>query len=111
MAKKKSKSKQTVEQLDKAKITKKIVISDREKQKQELLKLEAENRQLKVAGILAMVPFKTEEKRTIVLEGLVNSNVTIDFIRETYEPFIKQNNQNKSSSKETKLPQKSTYIS
>ena len=72
--------------------------------------LEAQVRELQVKNILSVVPFETEEKRTKVLQGLVNSNVTIDFIRETYEPFIKQNNQNKSSSKETKLPQKSTYI-
>jgi len=71
--------------------------------------LEAQVRELQVKNILSVVPFETEEKRTKVLQGLVNSNVTIDFIRETYEPFIKQ--QNKSSSKETKLPQKPTYIS
>ena len=42
--------------------------------------LEAQVRELQVKNILSVVPFETEEKRTKVLQGLVNSNVTIDFI-------------------------------
>jgi len=66
-------------------------------------KLQSEIRIEKIANILSALTFKTDEERSKLLQTLVNSDLSIDFIRETYEPF-KKNNINKG---ETKLPQKS----
>jgi len=66
-------------------------------------KLQSEIRIEKIANILSALSFKTDEERQKLLQTLVNSDLSIDFIRETYEPI----KTNKKKQYETKLPQKS----
>lgn len=68
--------------------------------------IEKEIRTKEIANVLSAVTFKTDEERSKRLETLVNSNLAIDAIRETYEPLISAQS-TKSASISTKLPQKS----
>jgi chromosome segregation ATPase len=65
-------------------------------------KLQSEIRTQKITNILSGLTL-TDERKQKLLETLVNSNLDIDTIKETYEPLKK----NDSKNKETKLPQKS----
>jgi len=66
-------------------------------------KLQLEIRTQKILNILSAVPL-TDEKRKELLQSLVNGNLTIDTIRESYEPLTNKKNDIKG----TKLPQRST---
>jgi len=66
--------------------------------------IEKEIRTKDVANILSAMTFKTDEDRSKRLETLVNSNLTIDSIKETYEPLVSAS---QVKSAKTSLPQKS----
>jgi uncharacterized coiled-coil DUF342 family protein len=67
--------------------------------------IEKEIRTKDVANILSAMTFKTDEDRSKRLETLVNSNLTIDSIKETYEPLVSASQIKQAK---TSLPQKST---
>jgi hypothetical protein len=57
----------------------------------------------KIGRILATVPFQTEDHRLKTIQTLANSNLPIETVENTYEPFLKSANIQTT----TKLPQKS----
>jgi hypothetical protein len=68
----------------------------------EIERLKQDIRREKIASILSLVPYKTDEHRKKVLE-LFNSDLSIDSIREMCEDII---NSKKNINRETRLPQK-----
>lgn len=64
--------------------------------------IEKASRTEKIANVLSAVTFKTDEERNKRLDTLVNSNLEIDAIKETYEPLISATK----SAAVTRLPQK-----
>jgi hypothetical protein len=59
----------------------------------------------KIGNILSNVPFKTDDERQKVLQSLVNSNLSLNDIESTYQPFLTKSATIQTT---TKLPQKST---
>ena len=69
--------------------------------------LQYETRVNQMTNILSRLSI-TDQERKKLLQTLVNSDLTIEFIEETYQPIITTTKKNNISIVETKLPQKST---
>ena len=63
--------------------------------------LEYQTRVDKITNILARINNISEQERNKLLQTLINSDLSIEFIEETYRPIV-----TKKSNIETKLPQK-----
>ena len=66
----------------------------------EIEQLESEMRVKDITIILSEVPFRSDEARNQVLQGLIKSNLSVKDIQDTYEPITKKN----INKFETKLP-------